>query len=438
VTSFEKTTEIPVTPEELYAWHARPGAFERLAPPWEPIHVVSRTGGIEEGAEVVLQLPLGRWHLKHVDNIPGKQFRDIQLQGPFTSWEHTHLFTQRGEGHAFLTDHISYAVPWGALGQWVNSAYIVPQLTRLFNYRHAITAHDLSLHALYRSPPMRILIAGASGFVGSALVPFLQTGGHTVDRLIRGKAWDPVSGRIDLAALENYDAVINLADHRWTAQIKEEILSSRLQTTRLLAESFTQLKNPPKTFISASAIGFYGDRGEEVVTEATGPGTGFLAEVCHAWEGAAAQARAAGCRVVTPRLGVVLAPNGGALKKMLLPFKLGLGGRTGSGEQWMSWIALEDLLGVFLALLTTPALEGAVNAVAPHPVRNKDFTHALGKVLKRPTLLPMPAFAARLAFGEMADALLLSGAKVLPEKLTAAGFRFAYPTLESALRLYLT
>lgn len=287
---------------------------------------------------------------------------------------------------------------------------------------------------------MRILIAGASGFVGTALVPFLQTRGYTVHRLERhGRgelSWDPENGKINLPALEDYDAVINLAGSpifgRWNASVKQKIFNSRIESTRLLVNSFLKLKNPPKTFINASAIGFYGSRGDAILTENSSPGTGFLADVCQAWENEAEKAMAAGCRVVTPRLGIVLAPNGGALKQMLTPFKMGFGGKIGSGAQWMSWIALEDLLEVFFFCLTTPSLQGAVNAVAPGPVTNAEFTKELGKVLHRPTFLPLPAFVARLALGrEMADETLLASTKVDPEKLKEISFKFAYPTLES-------
>jgi uncharacterized protein (TIGR01777 family) len=294
---------------------------------------------------------------------------------------------------------------------------------------------------------MRILISGSSGWVGSELVPFLRAGEHSVTRLVRrpahagGKeiAWEPAEAKLDAAALEGFDAVVhlagaNLAAHRWTAAFKAQILESRAQGTRLLAAALAQLTQPPKVLVSASAVGFYGDCGDATLTEENPKGKGFLAEVCRVWETSTEPAARKGIRVVNLRMGVVLGRAGGALKKMLLPFQLGLGGVIGSGRQYMSWIALDDLLAVIVFAMTHDALRGAVNATAPHPVTNREFTKTLGSVLGRPTIFPMPAFVARLAFGEMADEMLLSSARVMPAKLLAAGFAFQFPTLNAALR----
>ena len=293
---------------------------------------------------------------------------------------------------------------------------------------------------------MKILVSGSTGLVGSALVPFLSTGGHEVIRLVRGRPqpgeaavpWDPQAGTIEAAGLEGLDAVVHLAGEnvagRWTAAKKARIRSSRVAGTRLLAEALAGLKRPPRTLVCASAIGYYGDRGDEVLREETPSGAGFLAEVCREWEAAARPAAEKGLRVVHLRIGVVLSPAGGALARMLTPFKLGLGGRIGAGSQFMSWIAIDDLTGAVHHALTTESLRGPVNAVAPRPVTNREFTKTLGRVLGRPTLFPMPAFAARLAFGEMADELLLASARVEPAKLVTSGYRFRAPELEGALR----
>ena len=291
---------------------------------------------------------------------------------------------------------------------------------------------------------MRILVSGSSGLVGSALVPFLTTSGHSVTRLVRSSPgkdearWDPAAGTIDAASLEGHDAVVHLAGEniaeRWTPERKARIKDSRVKGTRLLAETLGRLAQPPKVLVAASAIGYYGDRGDALLREDSASGSGFLAEVAREWEAATAAAATKGIRVVNLRSGVVLSPRGGALAKMLLPFKLGLGGVVGSGKQHWSWIALDDLLGIILFALNTETLKGPVNAVSPKPVTNSEFTKTLGRVLWRPTIFPMPAFAARLALGEMADELLLSSTRVDPAKLVAAGYPFRFPELEAALR----
>ena len=292
---------------------------------------------------------------------------------------------------------------------------------------------------------MNILVTGASGLVGSALVPSLTADGHRITRLVRSQPrpgaaevrWDPESGSVDAAGLEGMDAVVhlageNIASGRWTAERKARIRDSRVTGTRILCEALAGLAQPPKVLVSASAIGYYGDRGDELLREERAPGSGFLPDVCRAWEAATQPAEQKGIRVTPLRTGVVLSPHGGALAKMLLPFKWGLGGVIGSGTQYMSWISLDDVVGAIHHALTTDALRGPVNIVAPHPVTNSVFTKTLGQVLGRPTLLPMPAFAARLAFGEMADALLLASARVEPARLTASKYAFRYPQLRCA------
>ncbi|MBI3988355.1 MAG: TIGR01777 family protein [candidate division NC10 bacterium] len=294
---------------------------------------------------------------------------------------------------------------------------------------------------------MTILMTGSSGFIGLALVPFLTNRGHRVTRLVRSQPspgevavrWDPVAGTLETARLEGLDAVVHLAGEslaagRWTVERKARIRDSRVKGTRLLCESLAQLAQPPKVLICASAIGYYGDRGEEPLQEESAPGSGFLAEVCREWEAAAEPAVQRGIRVVHLRFGMVLSPKGGALAKMLFPFRIGAGGILGSGRQYWSWIALDDALGAIHHVFTTDTLQGPVNAVAPHPVTNREFTKTLGRVLGRPTPFPIPAFAARLAFGEMADEMLLASTRVEPTRLLATGYRFRHPELEGTLR----
>ena len=295
---------------------------------------------------------------------------------------------------------------------------------------------------------MNVLVSGASGLVGSALVSFLTTAGHRVTRLVRkvpaevgeGEvAWSPAEGRIDRAGLEGFDAVVhlageNIASGRWTPQRKGRIRDSRVKGTRVLCDALAICARPPNVFVGASAIGYYGNRGEETLTEESGAGEGFLAEVCRDWEAAATALTDTGIRTVLLRIGVVLSPAGGALQKMLFPFKLGLGGVIGEGRQYMSCIALDDVVGVIQHALSHDEVSGPINVVGPEAVTNREYTRTLGTVLGRPTIFPVPVFAARLAFGEMADALLLASTRVEPRVLMRTGYEFRYPSLERALR----
>ena len=295
----------------------------------------------------------------------------------------------------------------------------------------------------------KILVSGASGFIGSALSPALAGAGAHVLRLVRVRPrdgsevqWDP-SGSMAGDQLEGVDAVVHLAGERitgpWTAAKKQRILESRAQGTRTLSTMLAQRERKPRVFVSASAIGFYGDRGDEVLREESPSGfAGFLPEVARAWEEATCPAAEAGIRVVNLRIGVVLSPRGGALKQMLLPFKLGLGGRLGSGRQYMSWIALDDLMAVIQFALTNDSLRGPVNTVAPHPVTNAEFTRTLGQVLHRPTIFPVPAFAVKTLFGQMGEELLLASQRVEPARLVAGGYQFQHPELKGALEAALS
>ena len=292
---------------------------------------------------------------------------------------------------------------------------------------------------------MKILVSGSRGFIGASLVPHLASQGHQVSRLMRGRqasapdvAWDPARGALEAAALEGFDAVIHLAgesiaDGRWTRARKAAIRQSRVQGTRLLCGALAHLTRPPQVVVCASAVGYYGSRGEERLTETSASGEGFLAEVCRAWEAAADPARTRGIRVVHLRTGMVLHPSGGALAKMLPIFRAGLGGTIGSGRQYWSWIALDDLIGAMAHALTAQTLRGPVNAVSPQPLTNAEFTRALGRALRRPTVFPLPAFAARLLFGEMVGELLLASARVEPAALLASGYAFRCPDLGRAL-----
>ena len=300
---------------------------------------------------------------------------------------------------------------------------------------------------------MRILVSGSTGFVGTALVEKLSRDGHAVARLVRratparnaaaGKRaqevrWDPVAAEFDAAAAEGADALVHLAGAsiaggRWNAARKDLLRTSRIDATRHLIAALAQLRRPPRVIVAASAIGFYGDRGEEVLTETSAPGDDFLAKLCREWEGEAARGTQFGARVVHARFGIILAKHGGALPRMAMPIKLGIGGRLGSGKQWMSWVALGETVSILEFALGTAALSGPINVVAPNPARNDEFTKILAKTLNRPAIFPAPAFALRLALGEMADGLLLGSQRVAPSKLVATGYAFEQPDVAGAL-----
>lgn len=447
---YERRSRIEASVQDLFQWHARPKAFQRLAPPWQPIRIVEKQGGIMDGSRLVLEMKQGpfwrRWVATHREYIEGKQFIDEQTTGPFAKWVHTHQFLPDTTKTSYLQDRVEYEPPFGLLGKLLVGGFIAKQVDRTFKFRHGRTQNDLKRGDAY-SPrqPLKIAVSGASGMVGTELVGFLSCLGHEVKCLVRHKAgegeihWDLSTGEIDKAGLEGLDAVIHLAGEnigagRWSETRKRAIRESRVQGTKLLAETLAALKNPPKSFVVSSAIGFYGDRGEETLTEQSPAGKGFLTEVCQAWEEACEPARQAGIRVVNIRTGIVLSAKGGALPKMVLPMLIGAGGVIGSGRQWMSWIAMEDLIGIFHYAIHQQNLAGPVNATAPGSVTNAGFTKVLGKVLRRPTLAPLPGFVVKILFGEMGEALLLEGQQVKPARLTESGFEFFYPDLESALR----
>ncbi|MEP6687493.1 MAG: TIGR01777 family oxidoreductase [Gemmatimonadales bacterium] len=450
----ERTTRLPFSADAVFAWHERPGAFERLTPPWEHAEVVERSGGLADGGRAVMRVgaPVGlRWVARHTEYEAGRQFVDEQVEGPFARWRHLHRFDPDGSSACVMTDRIDYSPPLGAVGVVGDPWLIRPRLERMLAYRHELLRRDLETHERYADRPrQRVAVTGASGLIGSSLAPFLTTGGHTVVPLVRRRAregevfWNFGQARIDADGLEGIDAMVHLAGEtigaRWTQDRRRAIIESRVIGTRFVSETLARLKRPPRVLIAASAVGIYGNRGDETLTEASptlAAPKDFLTEVGREWEAATEPARAAGIRVVLLRFGIVLSPAGGALGRMLPPFRLGLGGPLGNGRQYMSWVAIDDLLGAIHHAMMTDTLAGPVNATAPHPVTGRAFATTLGRVLQRPALLPVPATALRLAFGEMADVALLAGARVLPARLQESGYVFRYSELEGALRFLL-
>lgn len=447
--------QAPVSVEALFAWHERTGAFERLSPPWDRPKVLEHTGGIRDGAKVVLQVHAGpvptTWTLEHRDYIADRQFRDVMRNGPFSHWEHTHGFSPAGPNASTLDDHIRYELPLGALGSAVAGGYTQRTLERVFAYRHAIMLGDLARHAEFADRArLRVAITGASGFIGTQLASFLSTGGHDVVRISRSAPragshdvqWNPERGELDPRALEGVDAVIHLAGasiaDRWTAAHRSALKSSRVESTSLLSHALAQLSRKPGVLLSGSAIGIYGSRGDETLDEGSAPGADYLAEVGRAWDGATAPAEKAGIRVVHLRTGIVQGAAGGALGTQAPLFRFGAGGVLGSGTQWVSPIALDDEIGAIHFCLMRGDMRGPVNLVSPNPVTNAEFTKTLGAVMQRPTMASAPAFALRLLLGtEMADSTVLASQRVLPRALQQAGFQWRFPHLEQMLRFEL-
>jgi uncharacterized protein len=435
------TIDAPI--DTVFAWHEHSGALERLLPPWLPFRVVNESPSLADGT-TVLGLPLGlRWIAKHQPGgyQPGRRFEDL-LATPIVSeivrWRHVHEFRPANDGSTEITDTIETAVP---------SALIKETLT----YRGRQINGDLAAHrmvATFRATPMTVAITGSSGTVGAALSAMLLTGGHRVVHLVRRstrpatlrgpeeRTWNPEAPAPGI--LEGVDAVVHLAGQtiagRFTEDHKRAVKESRIGPTRRLAELVSVSGVP--VFVCASAIGFYGpQRGEETLTESSSRGDGFLADVVEGWEAASEAAARGGARTVQVRTGIVQTPRGGVLKLQRPLFEVGVGGRLGSGEQWFSWIGIDDLLDVYLRALVDPAMQGPVNAVAPEPVRNSEFAATLARVLHRPARLPVPAFGPRILLGsEGAQEVAEASQRVAPARLQTAGHTFRHPDLESALR----
>jgi uncharacterized protein (TIGR01777 family) len=426
-------------PDEVFSWHTRRGAITRLMPPWPPVHVGREAASVRDG-EAVLNLPGGlRWNARHDPDSydPPRQFADV-LRPPLGSalhWRHTHQFAPAVNSGTLVTDIVDTPVPGRVLRP-------------MFGYRHRQLAGDLAAHARAAQVcPERLTIAvtGASGMIGSALTALLTTGGHRVIRLVRHtpgyedeRQWQPADPDPDL--LDGVDALVHLAGAsiagRFTADRKREILFSRTGPTRALATLAARSPEQLRAFVCASAVGFYGaDRGDEVLTEDSERGDGFLADVVTAWEEATQPAAAAGVRTVQVRTGLVQTPAGGVLRLLYPLFEAGLGGPLAGGTGWQPWIEIDDLLDIYLRAVTDPGLTGPVNAAAPAEARNAEYTRVLGRVLRRPTLLPVPAAGPRLLLGtEGAKELAEASQRVRPARLAAAGHPFRFPELEGALR----
>ena len=426
--------------DEVFSWHTRPGAIVRLTPPWQPVTVLREPGSLRDG-RATLGLPGGlRWVAAHQPDgyDPPNAFADSLTSFPLP-WRHTHQFSPAGPGATLVTDVVETPLP-------------ARVLRSMFVYRHRQLAADLAAlaraRAIWPGPEsLTVAVTGSSGLIGTALTALLTTSGHRVIPLVRRlprpgqRYWRPEDPAAEL--LDGVDAVIHLAGAsiggRFTAERKNEIRDSRILPTRKLAElaaTAAASTGRLRAFVTASAIGIYGpDRGEEILTETSPRGEGFLADVVAGWEDAATPAAAAGIRTVQVRTGIVQTPRGGMLRLLAPLFEVGLGGRLGTGKQWLAWIALDDLLDVYLRAVLDPGLSGPVNAVAPEPARNIDYTRTLAAVLRRPALLPVPGLGPRLLLGpEGAREIAQASQYVRPERLIGAGHQFRQPELEGALR----
>ncbi|MFO0597564.1 MAG: TIGR01777 family oxidoreductase [Myxococcaceae bacterium] len=446
--TFERRSVLPASAQDVYDWHAQPGAFARLNPSFDPVEVEERTGGLEVGARTIIRLPVGpvrqRWVAEHTACEPGRMFRDEQKAGPFAKWVHTHLFEPRADGTCELVDRIEYELPLGAVGALLGERFTVSTLERNFAYRHEVTRLDLLRHAAFRErTKLTFAVTGASGLVGSALIPFLQGGGHVVRAVKRSGA------SFDAAAFDGVDVVVNLAgagvaDERWSEARKQELRDSRIAYAGRLIAAAKERGAKPKAWLQGSAIGVYGDRGDEALDEksavpakvAGARAAAFLSELCVDWEAAGQPAQELGARVIALRIGLVQSAQGGALKKLLPPFLMGAGGPIAGGKAWQSWVSLEDLLGQILHL-SMGEHEGPFNCVGPEPVIQLDYARTLGSVLHRPAIAPLPAFALKTMFGELAEGALLASQRVLPARLREAGFQHVHGSLDAALRFTL-
>jgi uncharacterized protein (TIGR01777 family) len=444
--TFLRRVRLPVDANTAFAWHERPGALERLKPPWRRFREAERHGGIRDSARVHLDFgfPLGAWTFEHFGYQAGRVFRDRQIRGPFARFEHTHTFEPAGD-ECVMEDRIEYERPVPPLGR-VAAAWIHRELTRLFAWRHRVLRLDLERARQRDHRPLSIVVSGASGMVGRELIPYLTTQGCTVRRLVRHAtrdpaeiAWDVEGGVLDPAALGGTDAVIHLAgagiaDRRWTNARRRELMESRVRGTGLLARALAEASPRPRVMLSASAIGWYGDRGDEVLDESSPGGNSFLPEVCRAWESAAQPARDAGVRVAHPRIGIALWPTGGALSRLALATRWGAGGPLGNGRQWWSWLSVHDLLDMMMRALDDAAVVGPFNAVTPSPARQRDVAKAIGHALGRPAFTPAPAFALRALLGRgLANDTLLASHRVVPRVLDRLGYTYRDPELGTAL-----
>ncbi len=466
---FEKSIELPVSQPEAFQYHARPGALNRLVPPWESVEIVRSANSILPGSEVLLRASiLGKrldWLARHKLYDPPNLFSDVQVYGPFASWEHKHSIVAIGTNRCALSDQIDYQLPLGALGKLFGSGIASKKLDAMFRFRHRQTFEDLcfgnSLSNFTSFESKTVAVSGCNGLVGKSVISLLSVLGHHVIKLDRSQdvgstkavsaagavsterqilsttPWDPRNGLSRPEELDGIDAVIHLAgkgiaDSRWTESVRKELVASRVDATEKLASQLALLTNPPKAFVSASGVGMYGSIGDSVADESFPVAQDFLGQLASKWESASSSLEACGTRRCFGRLGIVLDPRSGALAKMLPVLQWGAGGIMGSGDQYWSWISREDAASAFIWLALNPACSGPYNFTGGAET-NRQFTQTLASLLNRPAVLPAPSFALKLALGEMADSLLLASTNASNRKLLDSGYELRCSSLKDAI-----
>jgi len=467
---FEKSIELPVSQVEAFGYHARPGALDRLVPPWESVEVIKSANSILPGSEVLLRASiLGirlDWLARHDRYDPPNLFSDVQVYGPFASWVHTHSFSAIETNRCTLTDKIDYELPLGAIGKLFGSGIAFKKLDALFRFRHRQTFEDLTfgnmLKNFTKGESKTVAVSGCNGLIGKSVCSLLTVLGHRIIKLDRSQdsspitntavsilnsdsrpivsktPWDPKNGLLRPEDLDGIDAVIHLAgkgigDSRWSESVRNELISSRVDATEKLTSQLARLSNPPKAFVSASGVGIYGSIGTSVADESFPVADDFLGELVSNWESASSILDTCGTRRCFGRLGIVLDPRSGALAKLLPVVRWGVGGRMGNGDQYWSWISKEDAASAFLWLALNPSCSGPYNFVGGADT-NRQFTQTLASLLSRPAFLPAPSFALKIALGEMADSLLLTSTNASNQKLLSSGFQFRSTSLEDAFQ----
>ena len=442
--------------KQIWDWYNSDGAFRRIMPEWEGIQPIN-AGRLVDGDETIFKVKMGplrqKWVARHHSVVPGESFADRMIKGPFGAWNHHHEFESESGQKTSVIDNVEYKLPLHIFTGWSAGFTVLPRMKQMFEFRSVRVANDLKqIHATAKLPRQRILVSGSTGMIGLQLCAFLEAAGHDVHRLLRPSTklpsdvdsnkvvkWNDLTGEILEGDMNGFDSIIHLAgagigDKRWSKKRLKLIRDSRIIPTENLAKIVSGLENPPKKMLCSSAIGFYGNRGTEVLDENSNAGNDMLSDLCRDWEDASSAAKNAGINVIHLRTGIVMSPLGGALAKLLLPAKMGAGGPVGGGKQMQSWISLDDEIYAIHHLMMKEDSEGVYNLTAPNPVSQKQFAKTLGKVLRRPAFAPLPGFVIKILFGQMGKKLVLEGQDVRPNRLLESGYEFTHSELESCLR----